>query len=299
MAGDLFLYAGILLIGFAVFHLVYGLFSNANPSSALQWASSQAPQASQSKMIETSRILVHQFTLQHAVKIKNPNYRKSVEATILTAGLENELNVDEYIGMQLLWGVMLPAILLVLKFALSLDYSVAFVICLGLAGIFLPKLHAGGSKKKRYQSVIVDLPFYIDLLALSTEAGLDFVGGLQKIVEKSEESVLSSEFGKVIRDIKLGSSREKALKDMAKRLDINEVSSFVNVVTDADATGASIVTVLKEQSNQMRLERFVRAEKAGQRATQLILFPIICFIMPAVFIIIFAPVLLQFYGGGN
>jgi tight adherence protein C len=86
---------------------------------------------------------------------------------------------------------------------------------------------------------------------------------------------------------------------LARRLDIAEVTSFVNVLTDADATGASIGDVLKEQSEQMRLERFVRAEKAGARASQAILLPMMMFIIPAVFIMVFAPVGLQFIYGGQ
>jgi tight adherence protein C len=77
------------------------------------------------------------------------------------------------------------------------------------------------------------------------------------------------------------------------------VNSFVNVLTDADATGASISEVLKEHSSQMRLERFVRAEKAGARASQAMLIPLIMFILPAVFVIVFAPIALQFLYKGK
>ena len=73
----------------------------------------------------------------------------------------------------------------------------------------------------------------------------------------------------------------------------------VAVVTDADHTGASIAQVLKDQSVQMRLERFVRAEKAGARASQTMLIPMMMFILPAVFIMVFAPVILQFFYGGS
>jgi tight adherence protein C len=71
----------------------------------------------------------------------------------------------------------------------------------------------------------------------------------------------------------------------------------VNVVIDADSTGASIAKVLKDQSNQMRLERFVRAEKEGAAASQKILIPLMLFILPAVFIMVFAPVALNFMQG--
>ena len=80
---------------------------------------------------------------------------------------------------------------------------------------------------------------------------------------------------------------------------MSEISSFVNVVIDADATGASISKVLKDQSAQMRLERFVRAEKEGAKASQKILIPLMFFIIPAVFIVVFAPVALNFIYGNN
>ncbi len=125
------------------------------------------------------------------------------------------------------------------------------------------------------------------------------MAAIQRIVDKAENSVLADELSIVLKDIKLGSSRSEALRSFAARLDIAEITSFVAVVNDADQTGASIAQVLKDQSNQMRLERFVRAEKAGARASQLMLLPMIAFIMPAVFIVVFAPVVLQFFYGGK
>jgi tight adherence protein C len=189
--------------------------------------------------------------------------------------------------------------LVILNLALQLGYPYAFCVLIGLAGIYFPHLHARQQTQRRYTSVIADLPFFIDLLALSTEAGLDFIGAIQRIVEKAQDSVLAEELGTVLKDIKLGSARAEALKAFAQRLDISEITSFVAVVNDADFTGASIASVLKDQSTQMRLERFVRAEKAGARASQLMIVPLIFFVMPAVFIVVFAPVVLQFFYGGK
>ena len=86
---------------------------------------------------------------------------------------------------------------------------------------------------------------------------------------------------------------------MSKRLDISEITSFVAVLVDADSTGASISQVLKDQSVQIRMERFVRAEKAGAQASQLMLLPMLLFIMPAVFIVVFGPLVVQFFSGGK
>ena len=273
--------------------------ANNADANALAWASGNEPVKSKSGFINFSRPLVHNFTLQHAVRIKNKDYRKGIDKKIKTAGLSGELNVDEFIGLQILWGLMFPVALIILNFTLGLGYSYFVCAAFGLGGFFFPHLHCRMATKERYVSVIVDLPFFIDLLALSTEAGLDFVNSIQRITDKAEDSVLADELRTVLKDIRIGSSRTEALRAMSERLDIPEVTSFVAVINDADQTGAPISQVLKDQSIQMRLERFVRAEKAGATASQMMMFPMILFILPAVFIVVFAPVILQFMYGGS
>jgi tight adherence protein C len=290
----------ILATGIAMYWTVSIIFSKNEDAKALSWASGNAPIKSKSKAIEFSRNLTHQVTIQHAGRVKSAAYRKQLERKILVAGMSAELNVDEFIGMQILWGVMLPILLLILNFALQLGYPWIFFVAVVPAGLYFPHMHAGSERNRRVSAVLRDLPFFIDLLALATEAGLDFQGAIQRIVEKSRgSSVLADELENVLRDITLGSARAQALRALSYRLDISEISSFVNVVIDSDSTGTSVSMVLKEQSEQIRLERFVRAEKEGAKASQRILIPLMLFILPAVFIMIFAPVILQFiYGKG-
>ena len=296
---ELILLGGLILTGVAVYFFVASVISNNTDDDVLSWSSSDEPVKSKSAIIELCRPLVHQFTIQHALRIKSKSYRKKVERKILTGGLSSELNVDEFIGLQILWGVFLPAFLLIFNFALELGYNPMFMGLLGLAGMYYPHMYCASEKRQREVSVQVDLPFFIDILALSTEAGLDFISSIQRIVDKAEDSVLAEEFGRVMKDIKLGSARGEALKAMSARLDIAEVTSFVAVLVDADSTGAPIAGVLKDQSVQMRLERMVRAEKAGAKASQSIMIPMMVFILPAVFIMVFGPVILQFLGGGG
>jgi tight adherence protein C len=301
MFNDLLPIICILVFGISIYMIITTIFSKNEDMKALSWASGSAPVKSSSVAIELSRTLVHQFTIQHAVKIKSVRYRKGIERMILTSGLSAELNVDEFIGMKILWGVMLPAVLFILNFALQLGYTPIIFIFLAPIGWNFPNFHAKAMRNRRVSSVRIDLPFFIDLLALATEAGLDFQGAIQRIVEKSRgKSVLADELDNVLRDVTLGSSRAQALRGLSNRLDMSEISSFVNVVIDADSTGASIAKVLKDQSSQMRLERFVRAEKEGAKASQKILLPLIFFILPAVFVMVFAPIALSFlYGNGG
>lgn len=299
MGIDFLLYAGILLAGFSVLWTVYTIFSVNEDNKALSWATGDQPDKSESPIINASRPLVHQLTLKYAKRVKSKSFRDGIEYKIMTGGLENELNVDEFIGLKMLWGIFFPALIAILNFSLTLGYPWPIFVLAVPFGWMIPDMHANKQKQFRYNAVVIDLPFFVDLLALSTQAGADFMGAIQKITDAAENSLLAQEFDKVLRDTRLGSTREEALKSMSRRLDIPEVTSFVNVLTDADQTGASIGDVLREQSEQMRLERFVRAEKAGARASQAILVPMMVFIIPAVFIMVFAPVGLQFIYGGQ
>lgn len=300
-SAEIMLILGLILGGYSVFLFISAIFANNNDKQQLSWANNSEPVKSKNPIVNMSRPLVHQFTLQHALRVQSPGYRKKVRKHILTSGLSSELNEDEFIGLQILWGLMFPFFLAILNFSLELGFSWPMIFVLGLVGFYLPQIHAKGEKKKRELSVRADLPFFIDLLALSVEAGLDFFSAIQKIVDKSSgtDSVLADELGTVLKDIKVGASKTQALKDMAERLDMSEITSFVAVLVDAEATGASISQVLKDQSVQMRLERFVRAEKAGAKASQTILIPLMLFILPAVFIMVFGPVAISMMYGKN
>ena len=300
-SAELMLFTGLMLAGVAVYLFVSSLLAGKPGEAQLQWASGTEPVKSKNAIINMCRPLVHQFTLQHAVKIKSQNYRKKISHLIKVGGLSSELNVDEFIGLQLFLGFAFPLFLILMNFSLDLGFSPMMLTGLGIVGFFMPEMHCKAAKKNHELSVRADMPFFIDLLALSVEAGLDFFGAIQKIVDKADDqnSVLAEEFKTVLKDIKVGSSKTEALKEMAARLDMNEITSFVAVLIDAEATGASIAQVLKDQSIQMRLERFVRAEKAGARASQLILLPLMVFILPAVFIMVFGPMLVGFMYGKN
>jgi tight adherence protein C len=301
-SAELMLFAGLILAGSAVYLFVSSLLAGRPGEQQLSWASGNEPIKSKNGVINICRPLVHQFTMQHAAKIKSEKYRKKIRRLIKVGGLADELNEDEFIGLQLFLGVAFPAFLLVMNFSLDLGFPPVLVLGLGLIGFLLPEMHCKGTKKIRELSVRTDMPFFIDLLALAVEAGLDFFGAIQKIVDKSAgtESVLSKEFQIVLKDIKIGSSKAEALKEFAARLDMQEITSFVAILIDAEATGASISQVLKDQSVQMRLERFLRAEKAGAKASQLILLPLMLFILPAVFIMVFGPVAISMmYGSGG
>ncbi|MEZ4872862.1 MAG: type II secretion system F family protein [Bdellovibrionales bacterium] len=300
--GDLWqlilLFSALGFAAFSAYLFAQSVVGNNSDADQLAWASGDEPAKSKSGFINFSRPLIHNFALQHTKRIKSAKYRQNIKRKILTAGLSKELNVDEFIGLQIFWGLQAPLALFILDFALQLDIGLFFIGIGAAFGAYFPHLYCDTNKNQRYISVVSDLPFYVDLLALSTRAGMDFINAIQRIVEKSEGGVLNEELSVMLKDIKLGSSRADALRAFADRLDIPEVTSFVSVIVDSDDTGANIFEVLQEQSAQMRMERFARAEKAGAKASQLMLIPMMIFILPAVFIVVFVPAIIQMLAGG-
>ena len=134
------------------------------------------------------------------------------------------------------------------------------------------------------------LPFVLDLLTLSVEAGMDFMSALQRNVERARISPLNEELIRVIREIQLGKTRRQALRDMRQRVNMPDLGSVVSALAQADELGVSIGAILRIQSDQIRLRRFERAEKLANEAPVRLLFPLLFFIFPSVFLVLLGPI---------
>jgi tight adherence protein C len=296
---NILLFLGVLLGGFATYVAVAAILENVfnSKTAALTWGSGDQPMKSKSGVIRLARPLIHRLVLPLISRYELKEYKENLKRELQSAGLGQELNENEYIGLQVLLGLLLPLTLLAGHVLFNIEYPLWMIAAFGIFGFLFPYLYVRQNKATRRAQVMVDLPFVVDLLALSTEAGLDFIGAISKVVDKMTGGPLADELGQVLRDLKLGSSRAEALNAFSWRVNMSEVSSFVAVLVTADALGASIGAVLRQQSEQMRQERFVRAEKAGAEASQKIFIPLVLFILPAVLLLVFGPVILQFTGG--
>jgi len=152
--------------------------------------------------------------------------------------------------------------------------------------------------KRRYELARV-LPETVDLLGLCVEAGLDFTTSVKWVIEKKvTNNPMLEELGLVLEEIRWGKPRSQALKDMAKRLDISEVSSFVQALVQAERMGTPVSETFGIISEDTRLQRFRRGERIALQAPIKILFPLIFCILPVIGIIVGGPVILQFLQGG-
>ena len=156
-----------------------------------------------------------------------------------------------------------------------------------------PMLWLRSVVRVRQAKILRSLPFVLDLLTLSVEAGLDFMMALQRCTERPVVDPLTEELLRVIRETQLGTTRREALRAMAQRIDLPDVRSVVNALVQADELGVSIGAILRIQSDQVRTRRFERAERLANEAPVKLLGPLLFFIFPAVFLILLGPVFYQ------
>lgn len=165
-------------------------------------------------------------------------------------------------------------------------------------GYAYPALWLRDLLARRKNELLKTLPFYLDIITLCVEAGLNMQGAMQQAVGKGPRGVLRDEFQRVLRDIRAGKGRADSLRGMAERLNETTVTSFTTAVIQAESMGMNLGPVLRAQADQRRTERFMRAEKLAMEAPVKLLFPLIAFIFPCTFIVLFFPIVMKFMHAG-
>ncbi|MBC9070769.1 type II secretion system F family protein [Thauera sp. CAU 1555] len=171
-------------------------------------------------------------------------------------------------------------------------------LCGALFGWLYPAIWLRDTIQSRRRELLKALPFFLDIITLCVEAGLNFQGALHQAVLKGPRGVLRDEFQRVLRDVRAGKPRAEALRTLAQRVSEGPVTNFVASVIQAERLGMNLGPVLRAQADQQRVERFLRAEKLAMEAPVKMLFPLIAFIFPCTFIVLFFPIVVRFMEAG-
>jgi tight adherence protein C len=247
--------------------------------------------------IELSQDLVQRIVLPLLNQIGKAASRFTPQATLESARRRLEM-AGNPMGLD-------PAVFLVFRFVLAFVFGgLVFIVYLvsgrnwlqglGLSvvflliGFFFPDLWLSGRVASRQKAIFRAMPDALDLLTICVEAGLGFDAAMAKVNEKWDND-LALEFGRVIQEIRLGKLRRDALRDMAERLGVAELTSFVAAVIQSEQLGVSMAKVLRIQSDQMRVRRRQLAEEEAHRAPIKMIFPIGLLIFPSILIILLGP----------
>jgi tight adherence protein C len=165
----------------------------------------------------------------------------------------------------------------------SLILFISFIL-----GFRLPLGFIQGKAKARQHEIRKALPFTLDLISISVEAGMALDGAMAIVQEKSS-GPMAEELGLTLREIRLGKGRNEALIDMGDRLGVEELKSFITAVTYIARLGGSLVDVIRIQAQAMRIKRRQRAEEKAMKTPVKIMIPLVLFIFPSMFIVILGP----------
>ena len=215
---------------------------------------------------------------------------ESTTLKIEMAGNPMQMDPSFFLGMRFVVAVFFGGAVF-LVFALTsrnwvqgLALSAIFL----MIGFFFPQLWLSGRISARQKVVFRALPDALDLLTICVEAGLGFDAAMGKVNEKWDND-LALEFGRVLQEVRLGKLRREALRDMADRLGVAELTSFVAAVIQSEQLGVSMAKVLRIQADQMRVRRRQMAEEEAHKAPIKMIFPIALLIFPSILLVLLGP----------
>jgi tight adherence protein C len=261
----------------------------------------QGPQGSTSAIVAVEGVVIKRLA-KFSQRFISEQRSARLKRRMIMAGMDMRDTMlkrpEDFVAMQECAAIGGGLVIVYMWAALGLK-PIWIPVAMVVAGLFLPDRWLRDQVIKRHLLITRALPYNLDLLTLSVEAGLDFTAALAKVVERGRKGPLLDELALVLRQLKMGKTRAESLKMMVERVNLSALTTFVGALIQADKMGTPLGKVLRIQSAQLRVERSQRAEKLAGEAPVKMLGPLILCIMPTVFIILFAPVIFQFKFGNS
>ena len=221
----------------------------------------------------------------------SPEYSTKKKRAILErAGFLKNISYERLIAKRLMTSLVLTLMIGLLMSLLEVNFLLTFFVMLWNF-IFIQIIFRFGTTAaitKRSTQMVRDLPYTLDLITVSVEAGLSLDGAIGRIVHNIP-GVLSDEFAKTLKEMRMGIDKKHALRNMSDRCDVRDLSILINALIQADELGVSLGKVLRIEGAQLREKRRQVAKEKAMKAPVKILFPMLLFIFPAIFIIILGP----------
>ena len=296
----------VVVVGLAIVLIVIG-FSSRDPKESLQARLAEYSSREQVASLEeiemsmpfTERVIAP-MVRSAAEFVKRFTPERTLESTrhkLDLAGNPQNWSPAEFFGVRALAMVVLGGLIFLLLGIAGNEIGTTLLMTVVFAalGFFLPALWLGSKIGTRQANIIKSLPDALDLLTVCVEAGLAFDQAMKKVAEKWDDE-LSFAFARVLQEIQLGRLRRDALRDMANRIELSDVTSFVAAIIQAETLGVSMAKILRIQSDQMRVRRRQRAEEKAHQASIKMLIPMVFLIFPSIWVVLLGPAVLQFIG---
>ena len=235
------------------------------------------------------------LSLCHRVAV--PKAKAWVGRNLVAAGNPNYLTAEEYLAQSLFTGITLGGFLGVFILIVAGEFSIPVFLGGVVIGTGLTIYQLYYSAAKRMQVITRRLPYALDLVSLAMGAGATFTEAIRTVVREQGEDPLNVEFKAVLAEIELGTTRRKAMQNLAERAPLEGMRMIVASVIQAEELGTPLHKVLHDQATLLRLQRSVRAENAAAKASVRILIPCLLIVM-AVILAIFGPAIVRGFRHG-
>jgi len=308
MATIILVVVGLAVLGGAVALIVVGMRDRSSSDDLQQRLAEFAERGQQATLEEielsqplTERVIfplarrlgeiVSRFTPQNALQ--------STARKLELAGNPKGLEPATFWALRIILAVAIAGFLLfIFSVGSTAQWSLSRKVLIMAAfvglGFYVPEMLITSRIQRRQKVVRKAMPDALDLLTICVEAGLGFDGAMQKVSDKWDNE-LSWAFARVIREIQLGKLRREALRDMADRIGISEMTSFVAAIIQSEQLGVSMAKVLRIQADQMRIRRRQLAEEQAHQAPVKMMIPMVIFIFPTLWIVLLGPAGVQMY----
>jgi len=293
----MFIYNLTITIGItAAFYLLYSLFQSSYERSLLskRLAGAITDQKETDKPLENKSQLTDILSKKLSIfaeRIVPQNMIKNIERKIIVANMK-DFDLSKYFLMKAMVEIF---VLFVLPFVLvSMGHTLnpAMIAGMAIGGFFLPDMQLKSAIEKRHKQITKALPNFIDLLRLCIEAGLDIESAFSRVV-REDTSVIQPEIERLAMETKMGKPLSAALRDMSERLDHPDFSAFVTILVQANEMGMSVGQVLRTQGEQISLKYMQGLRARAAKTPVLITLPLVGFILPALFLLLMGPAILQ------
>ncbi|NLD50601.1 MAG: type II secretion system F family protein [Clostridiaceae bacterium] len=243
--------------------------------------------------------LFHKFLhlsegIYRILKIKyKPDRYKLIKNKIQTAGINETLSVEAYIGAKIFLALISFSYVLLFFLIQRSTLIFSLLITTPVIGYIVPDSILAGKIRKRQWQIQVELPYVLNTLAIITEAGLTFFEAIKKVCEV-RKGVFVGELNKVLEEVELGILKKDALYRMAERCEVNEVSVFSFTLAQSLEKGTTgVALALKEQAGDAWTKRKNKAKEMGEKASIKLFFPMILLVFPCLAIFLLGPAILS------
>lgn len=297
------LYFAVFMIFAAVFIFIYGILCSLSHDNFL--IKNRIEQVkdlynvSQDQKENTSfseRVLTHFYEVfcDLSLKVTSSHKLTLLNKKLEKAGLLKNSSVEKWLYKKNMVLVITLISVGLLAYVIEPNIIKAFIIAIIIMAFVNMLFNFSLSRRfeMRKKSILKDLPYTLDLITVSVEAGASFDGAMARVINNLSGDICD-EFAKCLKEIKMGIQRKVALKNLSQRCEVRELDMLVNSLIQADELGVSMGRVLRIEAANLREHRKQNAREQAMKAPIKMLFPLIFFIFPSIFIIILGPVIIK------